>query len=207
MKKYFFLKVPWHRIAGIGSIMIFIVLIAIRLNLLQYFNIDKPEAEQSAIITLPAHESWMDITQKGRKIGYAHRRFIDTDSGFNLSEAVFMRINTMGIIQDIRFNTEGNLNRNLQLEAFNFNLHSSLFSFRLRGLVDGRQLTLFTGESGSEKRHDMTLAEAPIYPAVSSKRPPRRGCCPVKAESFTYSIRRPWVSGPSRSQPWAIKRL
>jgi len=148
MKKNIVLRVPWHRIAGIVSILIFIVLISIRLNLFQKLIIEKPDAGSATIRSLPTRDSWMDIFQKGRKIGYARRRFVNTDRGYNLSESVLMRINTMGTIQDIRFNTEGNLNRNLQLIDFNFNLRSSLFSFCIRGLVDGRQLTLFIGDPG-----------------------------------------------------------
>ena len=184
MKKNLFPRVPWHQIAGIGFILIFIVLIAIRLNILEKFMIHKPEVESSAINAMPISEIWMDISQKGRKIGYAYRRFIDTDRGYKLSETVFMRINTMGTIQDIHFTTEGSLNRNLQLEDFNFNLRSSLFSFRLRGLVDERQLTIFTGEPGFEKRHDMTLQEKPYLSSGILETAVKSGLRPGQSRIF-----------------------
>ena len=50
---------------------------------------------------MPQKEIWMNIFQKDRKIGYTNRRFFQRDDGYYLSESVFMRINTLGMVQDI----------------------------------------------------------------------------------------------------------
>ena len=47
--------------------------------------------------------------------------------GVRILETVFMQINTMGMLQDIRFKTEGNLNADLTFSSFRFELRSPEF--------------------------------------------------------------------------------
>ena len=100
----------------------------------------------------------MNIYQEERKIGYAHRQFFKTLEGYKFLESVFMQINTMGMVQDIRFKTEGNLHHNLSLSSFNFQLLSNLFRFKARGVLKDKILTLFIGSAiGSEEKIDLPL--------------------------------------------------
>ncbi len=91
-------------------------------------------------------ESWMTISQKDRKIGYSHRRISPHDDGYSLSESTHMRINTMGMVQDIHVRTTGELNADMSLVAFSFDLQSSLFHFKLHGRQADGMLTVFSGE-------------------------------------------------------------
>lgn len=180
------LSVRWHSIAGIGFILIFISLLAVRVNLFQQrVNPEKSNVKNSARRALPSREVWMDISYGGSKIGYARRSFVTRDSGYVLSETILMRINTMGTVQSIRVNTEGNLNQNMQIKDFKFNLRSSLFSFNLRGFVDGRRLTLFAGDSGGvEKRYEVALKEKPYLSSVILESAAKAGLQPGQERIF-----------------------
>jgi hypothetical protein len=58
---------------------------------------------------MSAGDAWMNITQGGRKIGYARRIHTPTDAGSRFSESIFMRINTMGIVQPLTVRTDAEL--------------------------------------------------------------------------------------------------
>ena len=106
-------------------------------------------------------DTWMKITQNGQKIGYAHRRFTNTGKGYHFVESVFMQINTMGVAQGMTFKTDGYLNPDMTLSSFDFDLRSSLFAFKVHGVVNGKQVTLYTEMPGSEKKTLITLKETP----------------------------------------------
>ena len=151
----FRIKSGW--IAGIVFALLFVLLFALRLGLFHKdVPIGTPVGQQ-----LSERETWMNIFQKGNKIGYAHRSFSRTDVGYHILESILMRINTMGMIQDIRFKTEGYLNDDLTLASFNFELFSGLFHFRTRGVVNGRNLTIFTGNPDHERKFDISLKKIP----------------------------------------------
>lgn len=98
--------------------------------------------------SLSGTETWLNIYQEERKIGYSHRRFVAGDNGYNLLDTTFMRLNTMGMIQDLHMRTKASLHPDLSLSTFEFTLHSNLFDFEVRGEV--RENTLFV-QAGSQK--------------------------------------------------------
>ncbi|MDO8785676.1 MAG: hypothetical protein Q7J12_05610, partial [Syntrophales bacterium] len=139
---------------------LFFLLLAFRLDLFGERFPASPELDTpSQIRVLPDREVWMTISQKGGKIGYAHRRFSRTGKGYRLVESVFMRINTMGVVQGISLETQGELHPDMSLSSFDFRLHSSLFSFTVRGVVNGKRLTLYSGTGDSLKRTEIALQE------------------------------------------------
>ncbi len=144
------IKPNW--IIGTAFALIFAFLFSLRLGIFQKreagFREDRPFHTQTQM----DREAWVNIFQQGQKIGYAHRQFYKTDEGYKILESVFMQINTMGMVQDIRYKTEGNFHHNLTLSDFNFDLQSSLFRFRAYGVVKERTLTLTTSTSGSEQK-------------------------------------------------------
>jgi len=144
-------------IMGVIFALLFVFLFTFRLGL---FQEDIP-VNAPVVKRLPETETWMNISQQGRKIGYAHRRFSRTDVGYHVLESVVMRTNTMGMIQDIRFKTEGNLSCDLTLTSFNFELLSGLFSFKARGVVNGKNITLLAGTPGCEQKFDIPLKKTP----------------------------------------------
>lgn len=160
-------RLKWHWIIGIGFVALFFLLLFLRFYILYPGQSPFFPGKEGTIPgffeakTVQDKETWMNISQNGHKIGYAQRRFFRTDKGYHFVETVYMRINTMNVVQGISFKTDGYLNPDMTLSSFDFNLHSSLFHFRARGTVNGTKITLYTEMPGSEKKTDIFLKEAP----------------------------------------------
>jgi hypothetical protein len=149
------LRLNW--IIGSLFILIFVFLLLLRLGILGEGETGHRGARIFKGQAKTDRETWMNILQQGEKIGYAHRQFYKTVEGYKILESVFMQINLMGMLQDIRFRTEGNFNNDLSLLSFDFELQSSLFRFKARGLLRGKILTMFTGKPGVEQKIDLPI--------------------------------------------------
>ncbi len=141
--------------------MIFALLLAVRV-----VGLPKPSSGATDTISgqpgvNPVGEFWMNITQAGQKIGYAQRSFSRTEGGFHFSENIFMRINTMGVVQPLTVRTAAELKPDRTLASFQFDLGSNLFRFTARGEVEGKKLTVRIGASPEEKINVITLSEPP----------------------------------------------
>ncbi|MCX5843744.1 MAG: hypothetical protein NT022_08340, partial [Deltaproteobacteria bacterium] len=93
------IKIKWHWIVGIGCVILFVVLLAFRIYYPGQFSFfpakDQEGTHLSRVDTFQNKETWLNISQNGRKIGYARRRFSRTEKGYHYVESVFMQINTM----------------------------------------------------------------------------------------------------------------
>jgi len=142
-------------------ILIFTLLLAIRL-----VGLPKPFSGAAETLSrqqgvIPVGEFWMNITQAGRKIGYAQRNYSRTEDGFRFSENIFMRINTMEVVQPLTVRTAAELKPDRTLASFQFDLGSNLFKFTARGVVEGKKLTVRIGGPAEEKISVIALAEPP----------------------------------------------
>ncbi|MFH2121300.1 MAG: transglutaminase-like domain-containing protein [Pseudomonadota bacterium] len=151
----------WHWFAGGCVILIFALLLSVRL-----VGVPKPLAGAAETLSrqpgvIPVGEFWMNITQAGRKIGYAQRNYSRTEDGFRFSENIFMRINTMGVVQPLTVRTAAELKPDRTLASFQFDLGSNLFKFTARGEVEGKKLTVRIGGPAEEKIIVIYLAEPP----------------------------------------------
>jgi len=149
------LKLNW--IIGGLVILVFAFLLILRLGVLEEGGVDHVSGRISHVETKTDRETWMNIFQQGSKIGYTHRQFYKTFEGYRILESVFMQVNIMGMLQDIRFKTEGNFFHDLTLSSFDFELQSSLFHFKARGFLKGKVLNLVTGKPGFEQKVDLPL--------------------------------------------------
>jgi hypothetical protein len=149
--------IKWHWIIGAAFALIFAFLFTLRVGIFQKREANLREDHPFYAQTQMDRETWMNILQQGQKIGYAHRQFYKTDAGYRVLESVFMQINTMGMVQDIRYKTEGNFHPNFTLSHFDFNLQSSLFRFKAWGVVKEGTLTFITSTPGSEQKIDILL--------------------------------------------------
>ncbi|HVO66725.1 MAG TPA: transglutaminase-like domain-containing protein [Syntrophales bacterium] len=161
------LKGKWHWFIGIGFGLLFLLLLAFRLDVFKWGQYQFSQIKDGTIPGIPTSqtfhdkESWMNISQNERKIGYAHRIFSSTGKGYHFVETVFMQINTMGVVQGMTFKTDGYLNPDMTLSSFAFDLRSSLFSFKAHGVVQNKQVTLYTEMPGSEKKTVIALKDMP----------------------------------------------
>ena len=149
------IKPNW--IIGILFGVTFAVLLTLRLDILQQGKADHPEDRIKNNQIHWDRETWMNIFQKDQKIGYVHRQFSRSAQGYKVLESVFMQINTMGMMQEIRFRTEGNLHPDLTLSSFDFELQSSLFRFKAQGVLKDQLLSILAGTPGSEQKIDLPL--------------------------------------------------
>ncbi|MGA3207068.1 MAG: transglutaminase-like domain-containing protein [Syntrophales bacterium] len=160
-------RIKRHWIIGVGFVILSFLLLAVRLDVLnwgryQLFSSRDGKAPYlSGVQKLQEKESWMNISQNGKKIGYSHRRFSKTEKGHHFSESVFLQINTMGVVQGMTIKTDGDLNPDMTMSSFDFDLRSSLFRFQAHGVVSGKQVTLYTEIPGSEKKTVINLKDAP----------------------------------------------
>lgn len=135
-------------IAAILCGLLFMFLLSIRLDFFQKETHYIPSALDT--VKISENERWMNIFHQDRKIGYAYRSFKPEKNGYFLSESVYMRINTIGTVEDIYIQTKGKLHSDLTLASFAFDLRSNIFHFKCRGKVEGEVLTVFIGEQRSE---------------------------------------------------------
>jgi len=101
----------------------------------------------------------MNIFQNGRKIGFSHTTFSKIEKGYNLRENVTMRINTMGLVQDLQLNTGGRLNQDFTLSAFDFEISSGRFRFAAEGTLSGDVLSIQTKSLGSQRKVNIKIKE------------------------------------------------
>jgi hypothetical protein len=156
------IKMNW--IVGCSFGVIFAILLTIRVGFLQREEGESHGGPSALAFPQMERETWMNISQKGEKIGYAHRQFSRTTEGHRIREAVFMQVNTLGMLQDIHLKTEGNFRPDLTFSSFRFELRSGLFAFKARGSQHGKMLTIFTEESGMERRFDLSLQGETLLP-------------------------------------------
>ena len=139
--------------------LIFAILFSFRLDVFNKFSSVSEELASFSIERVPEKESWMNILQNGRKIGSSHTLISKTTKGYLLKETLYIRLNTMGLIQDLILKTAGNLNKDFTLSSFGFDISSGRFHFSAQGSVSGNVLTVKTHHFGSTKEVHTKIKE------------------------------------------------
>ena len=154
-------KVFW--IIGCIFTLTFAVLFTIRLGIIESI-LSRPRALSiESMHAVSERDTWMNIFQNKNKIGFSHSRLFKESTGYRLTEAVQMRINTMGMIQDLNLNTETELNPDFTLRRLDFEISSGRFRFGVRGSVDGNILHATTESAGSNRSLDIALNAKPYH--------------------------------------------
>jgi len=154
-------KHKWFWVTGAFAFLAFLLLFMIRLDLFNKFLYRAKTLEISAVNLPHAKEAWMNIFQGNRKIGFSHTGLSAENDGYHLQETVLMRINTMGMVQDIQLKTRGRLNNDYSLADFDFNISSGRFSFHVDGSLSGDVLTIHSASAGSNRRMEIRLENKP----------------------------------------------
>jgi len=154
-------KSRWPLFAGGAFALVFIALLAVRLDLVSGWSPGRPEGRVEAIGTASDREDWFSISQGGRRIGYARRRLLRAEQGYRSIETVFMQVNTMGVVHGLSFTIDADLLPDMRLSSFRFDLKSSLFRFQAAGTVRDKLLSVTTGASGEQRKINIPLEERP----------------------------------------------
>ena len=152
-------KIKWNIVWGVFITFVFLILLSIRLELFQK-NPEPVSFVQTTKSQWP-QDTWINIYQDNKKIGVIHRTFTTLEKRFHFNETVFMKINTMGVTQALNIMTEGDLNPDMTLSSFNFDMNSNLFRFNAHGHVDKNKLILFTGLPGTQEKSEIPLKNIP----------------------------------------------
>lgn len=154
-------KHKWFWVTGAFALLAFLLLFMIRLDLFNKFLYRAKVLEISTVNLPHAKETWMNIFQGNRKIGFSHTGLSAENDGYHLQETVLMRINTMGMVQDIQLKTRGRLKNDYSLADFDFNISSGRFSFHVDGSLFGDVLTINSASAGSQRRMEIRLENKP----------------------------------------------
>lgn len=144
----------------IGGVFIlsFFALLALRMDL---FSQASPPAIAPSLTALADRESWRIITQGGARIGYTHRRLTRGTNSCHLEEEVFMRLNQLGLVQDVETSLQATFGENGSLSSFTYRLASGVFQYRLQGTIEEGQLILLGGAPGDIRKTILPLAGKP----------------------------------------------
>lgn len=148
-----------HRLWGITIILIFISLFSLRLGVLKKGQ-HSVQSGQKAELTRPP-ETWMNIYQKDKKIGVVSKKLFIHENGFQTQEEVTLQLNTLGVTQVLHLSGKANLNPDMSLISFDFDIVSSLFRYSARGLMAKDRLILFAGLPSSLNRSEIRLKSLP----------------------------------------------
>ena len=110
-------------------------------------------------------ERWMKILQNDRHIGFVHSRLQPAETGYHLQEKLFLRLNTMGLIQDLHLNYDARLDDALALAGFDFDMHSGRFSVKVEGQMEGQWLICRIASAGRAETTRLHFDRPPYLPA------------------------------------------
>jgi hypothetical protein len=150
-------------IAGSIFTLTFAVLFTIRLGIIESILSRPRTLSIESIHAVSERDTWMNIFQNENKIGFSHSRLFREPAGYRLTETVQMRINTMGMIQDINLNTETQLNPDFTVRELDFEISSGRFRFRVRCSINGNILHATTESAGSSRSLDIPLKDKPYH--------------------------------------------
>ena len=139
----------------------FATLFFIRIDLFGTLFSGPKTLSPAAVAALSESDTWMNVFQNDNKIGFSHRRFSKVANGYRIQETVFMRINTMGLVQDIQLHTKGKLNIDFSLSAFDFEINSGRFRFAVQGSVTGDNLSINTQSAGDSRKFNLKVKKKP----------------------------------------------
>jgi len=89
---------------------------------------------------LKSDESWMNIVQNFKKIGFSYRSLENMDDGYRIDEETVMRINTMGMVQEIHVESKSTTDMDFAVKTFDFNIASGTFNFSVIGEIKGNTM-------------------------------------------------------------------
>lgn len=139
--------------------LLFAFLFSFRLDVFnQFFPVSRERLSFSEERS-PVQDSWMNILQNGSKIGASHKILSKTSRGYILKEILYIRLNTMGLIQDLILKTVGMLNKDFILSSFDFEIGSGRFLFSANGSVSGNVLSVDTHSLGSTRNLRIKIKE------------------------------------------------
>ena len=112
-----------------------------------------------------AEREWMEIYLNDDKVGYSSNSLTPTDDGYVVLDEIFLRLNLMGQISEVRTVTRAVLDREFRLERFKFSMYSGVVAFHASGEVRGEVLEVDSGEGDRRSLRRIPLEGRPMLGA------------------------------------------
>lgn len=123
-------------------------------------------AEPPRAMRLQGGERWMKILQGPHTIGHARSQLLaEPTGGYHFQEDIRLRLNTMGLVQDIQMHSQGRLDRHLALERFALEMHSGLFKLEADGHMEQGALVCRLTTDGPPRNLRIPFDRPPYLPA------------------------------------------
>lgn len=142
----------WTLVSG----MVFLLVLGIRQN---WFGGPVSVTTSGAIAQLRQLDTWYCVTQDKEPIGHVHRTLDATDTGYSSEETMRIRVNTMGVVQEISSRLSARLNPDLSIADMELFLTSGVFRFQASATVQENGKLLFKSGAG-EQTIDL---DGPLY--------------------------------------------
>ncbi len=121
------------------------------------------ETREAQVIQKGREESFSGVYFHDERIGYVKNRMVPKDSGgYHLSQEAYLRLNILEQVHPVNLRVEADLEDDLKLRDFDFELTSPFYTMRARGKVEGTRVD-FTLNTGKEEIRDSIQLSQPPY--------------------------------------------
>ena len=122
----------------------FMVLFLVRLEVFKYGSTKGSASVGHGAVEVKPFETFLTILQNKNKIGFSRRVVKRIASGYSVVEETVMKLNTMGMVNDLVVTSESEAEPDFSLRSFDFKVESGRFVFRMTGTVEGSILSIKT---------------------------------------------------------------
>ena len=173
----------------LGGAVVFLWVIMIG-NLIKQVHFN--DSEQAAGVVPNAYavteteREWMEITLKGKKIGYSMTQIVPLDPDYLIQEDIVMRLNLLGQPSVMRTFTSAVVGPRFILKNFKVRITSGIVNFSISGKVENGNIIIETGNKGESAPQIIKLSGPPVIGAGLSQifkgKPLKEG------ETFDFSL-------------------
>lgn len=156
---------PYLRIIGIGVVLFWLFMLGLLARRNYFLPLEPLPVIASVDDEMFYGREWMGIYFKEKKIGYAVSNMKKDDSGINITEKSFMKMNLMGIPRKVQTSLKARVGLDYRLKDFDFSLESGAVRFGLSGKVLGRELKVKLLSGGRVREETIKLKAIPYLSA------------------------------------------
>ncbi len=178
------IRSPKFMWGGLLCTLVFAVLLGRRLGLVHFPQRGGEPATRPVLTTAAGGERWMKIIQDGRQIGFSHSILSRTKAGYTLEEKLALRLNTMGLVQDLYLTYDARLEETLALRSFRFAMRSGRFDIAIEGQMQHGGLITRIESSGTAKTARLAFETPPFLPASILPAVAAAGLVPGRSHRF-----------------------
>ena len=153
------------RIIGVGVVLFWLFMLGLLAKRNYFLPIEPLPVIASVDDELFYGREWMGIYFKEKKIGYAVSNMKKDDSGINITEKSFMKMNLMGIPRKVQTSLKARVGLDYRLKDFDFSLESGAVRFGVSGKVLGRELKVKLLSGGRVREETIKLKAIPYLSA------------------------------------------